>query len=122
MLLKKRYIHWITILLIFIFGCSKNKDVVDQKYNVPAQTKPAQIYSKYNKVDYIVQSGLVLDFEDIRPLIEKCVDIDELESIRLQLEKATDLEDFRQVLEQVGLIEFRDCPKGIEGYGIKQNP
>ena len=63
----------------------------------------------------------MLDFEDIRPLIEECADIDELESIRAQLENATDLEDFRPVLEQIGLIEFRDCPKGIKGYGITQN-
>lgn len=75
-----------------------------------------------NTANYTIQTGLILDFEDIRPLIEQCTDIDRLESIRSQLERATDLEQYRQILEQMGLIEFRDCPRGISGYGITQNP
>lgn len=68
--------------------------------------------------DYDVDLGQILDLEDIRPLVEECGDIGELEDHRDALDSATDLETLRSFLEDIGYVSFRDCPAGIEGSGI----
>jgi len=73
-------------------------------------------------VDYWVDFGLVLDLEDIRQLIDGCLDLGVLEAVRNRLEAAVDLEQFRSGLEDVGVVEFRDCPAGVVGFGIRQQP
>lgn len=69
--------------------------------------------------EYNVDLGLVTDFEELRPLIDGCSDIGELEEHRNALESASDLEDLRSFLERIGYVEFRSCPAGVEGSGIE---
>jgi len=72
----------------------------------------------YGDADYQIDLGLVLDFEDIRELIEECRYLDRLEVIRAPLESATDLEQLRATLESYGIVEFYGCPSGETGSGI----
>jgi len=70
--------------------------------------------------DYDVDLGLVLDLEDIRPLVDGCSDIGDLEDHRDALDSASDFEDLRSFLEELGYVSFRDCPSGVEGSGIER--
>lgn len=70
-----------------------------------------------NAADYIIDLELVVDFEDLRPLIEGCQDIGELESYRSSLESVSDLEDLRDFLEALGRAYVSDCPD-VEATGI----
>lgn len=79
---------------------------------------PLLISSVANAADYDVDLGSVLDLEDLRPLIDECDDIGELEHHRSALESASDLENLRSLLEDVRHLEFRGCPAQIEGAGI----
>lgn len=76
---------------------------------------PLPVYA----ADYDVDLGSVSDLEHIRPLIENCDDIGELEEHRGALESVSDLEALRSLLEDIGRVEFRGCPAGIEGSGIE---
>lgn len=69
--------------------------------------------------EYEVDLGLVADLDEIRPLIDGCGDIGELEEHRSALERSPDLEEFRSFLEDTGYVEFRDCPAGFEGSDIE---
>ena len=69
---------------------------------------------------YQVNLGLVTDFEDLRPLIDRCSDLGSLETLRRQLEAASDLERLRPLLEKRGLVEFRMCPDSISAPGVKK--
>lgn len=68
--------------------------------------------------DYDVDMGLVSDLEDMRPLVDGCLDIGDLEHHRYALDSASDIEDLRTFLEDLGHVSFRDCPAGVEGSGI----
>lgn len=70
--------------------------------------------------DYDVDLALLLDMEDIRPLVDGCADIGELEEHRNALESAGDLETLRSFLEDIGYVSFRGCPAGAEGSGIER--
>ncbi len=69
--------------------------------------------------DYDVDLGLVTDLEDIRPLIDGCLYIGDLEDHRDALDSASDLEDLRSFLDDFGYVSLRDCPAGIEGSSIE---
>ncbi len=71
---------------------------------------------------YTVDLGLVLDFEDMRQLIDNCLDLGELEHLRAALETALDLEALRPSLELRGRVHFRGCPHGVTGPGISDEP
>lgn len=70
--------------------------------------------------DYDVDFGLVLDFEDMRSLIDLCHDLGSMERHRSALESTGDLETLRNLFESVGFGEFKDCPEGVSGHGIRQ--
>lgn len=70
--------------------------------------------------DYEVDLGRVLDYEYIRPLIEHCADIGELEDYRDALDAAGDLETLRSLLERLGHVSLRGCPSGADIYGVKK--
>lgn len=78
------------------------------------------IPSRAMAAEYQVDLGMVLDFEDIRPLIEACADIGELEDHRSAFDSAGDLEDFRGLLENLGYVIFSGCPSEIEAHGVKR--
>lgn len=66
---------------------------------------------------YTIDLGLVADFEEIRPLVDLCLDLGELEKFRATLESATDLERLRPLLEDVGFAEVRGCPSDVKAIG-----
>ncbi len=70
--------------------------------------------------DYEVDLGIVLDLEDIRPLVDGCADIGILEDIRFSLDLVGDLEDLRSFLEDLGYVFFHGCPTGVWGVGIER--
>lgn len=72
--------------------------------------------------DYIIDFGLVLDFEDIRTLIDHCTDLGSMERYRNDLESTGDLETLRDLFERIGLGKFVGCPEGVSGYGIREIP
>ena len=75
--------------------------------------------SLVHAADYDVDLGSMSDLEELRPLIDQCGDIGEIEDYRSALESASDLEDLRSFLEDIGYVQFRDCPAQIEGSGIE---
>ena len=70
--------------------------------------------------DYVIDFGLVLDFENMRPLIDLCADLGSMERYRSALESTGDLESLRDLFESIGFGEFRGCPEGVSGQGIRQ--
>ena len=79
------------------------------------------IFSESSRAaDYKIDFGLILDFEDLRPLIDLCLDLGILEHNRETLESTGDLESLRELLEDIGLGEFSDCPDGVSGDGIRE--
>lgn len=70
--------------------------------------------------EYEADLGLIIDFEELRPLIDGCSDLGELEQHRHALEAASDLENLRSFLEGVGYAEFTGCPSGIEAIGVER--
>jgi hypothetical protein len=72
--------------------------------------------------EYAIDFALVLDFEQLRPLIELCEDLGSLESKRPSLESAADLEVLRRLFESVGFAQFSGCPKASASPGVKPLP
>lgn len=73
-------------------------------------------------VDYIINFGVITDFEVLRPLVDLCTDFGALERYRNLLESASDLESLRELLENFGIRRFSGCPKNVAGSGITQVP
>jgi hypothetical protein len=67
--------------------------------------------------DYEIELGRVVDFEELRSLIDFCSDLGELEPHRSLLESASDLEDLREFLEVMDTTLVTDCPADIEVDG-----
>ncbi len=71
-------------------------------------------------VDYQVDVGVVLNLEDIRPLIQGCTNLGLLEPLRFRLSSATDLEQLRTMIESRGTAEFSGCPPLMRTvYGVR---
>lgn len=73
-----------------------------------------------SEVDYEIRPIRITDMEDLRPLIEECDDLGQLEMYRYQLTAALDLEDYRTQIESFYELEFEDCPPGEEDRGIEE--
>ena len=69
--------------------------------------------------DYRIDFALVLDFENVRPLVDLCTDLGSMERHRSVLESVGDLENLRELFETSGFGEFRGCPDGVTGHGIR---
>ena|SRR5262245_20208922 len=72
--------------------------------------------------DYIINFGIITDFEVLRPLVDLCTDFGALERYRNLLESAGDLESLRELLENFGNGRFSGCPENVAGTGITQVP
>ena len=72
--------------------------------------------------DYLINFGIITDFEVLRPLVDLCTDFGALERYRKLLESAGDLESLRQLLENFGNRRFSGCPENVAGTGITQVP
>lgn len=75
------------------------------------------VRSAHAAEEYFIDFGLVLDLEELRPLVDLCADFGALERHRTRLERTSDLESLRDLLERVGVARFEDCPriKGLDG-------
>ena len=73
---------------------------------------------------YLVNLQMQADYEALRPLVDGCSDLGELEQIRSEIESVGDLEEIRKVLEANGMVEFRGCPSldGGSNIGISRKP
>ncbi len=69
---------------------------------------------------YVLDFGLMTDFEDMRPLVDLCTDFGALERYRGTLESAGDLESLREALEGLAVGRFSGCPDDVTGTGIQQ--
>jgi hypothetical protein len=79
------------------------------------------VFSKTSvAADYFIDFGLVLNFENIRPLIDSCTDLGSMERNRSTLEATGDLETLRDLIESISFGEFSGCPEGVTGQGIFQ--
>lgn len=67
---------------------------------------------------YVIEMGLVLDFELLRPLISGCTDLGALEPYRDAPLQVADLEELRSELELLGPVEVRGCPDYINAGNI----
>ncbi len=71
-------------------------------------------------VDYEVDVRVVVNLEDIRPLIQGCSNLGLLEPLRFRLTSATDLEQLRSTIESRGVAEFSGCAPLMRGiYGVQ---
>jgi hypothetical protein len=70
-------------------------------------------------VDYEIDFGLVSDLEQLRPLVDLCVNLGELERYRSLLERTSDLESRRRLLETIGVAELRGCPRIADIDGVR---
>jgi hypothetical protein len=72
--------------------------------------------------DYIINFGIITDFEVLRPLVDLCTDFGALERYRNLIESTGDLESLRELLENFGNRRFSGCPKNLAGTGITHVP
>ncbi len=71
-------------------------------------------------VDYEVDVRVVVNLEDIRPLIQGCSNLGLLEPLRFRLTSATDLEQLRATIESRGVAEFSGCAPLMRAvYGVQ---
>lgn len=71
-------------------------------------------------VDYEIDVRVVVNLEDIRPLIQGCSNLGLLEPLRFRLTSATDLEQLRTTIESRGIAEFSGCPLLMRSvYGVR---
>lgn len=54
------------------------------------------------------------DMESLRPLVEGCQDLGELEFLRSELDSVSDYEDLRSILERQGQTLFTGCEAGLK--------
>lgn len=73
-----------------------------------------------NAANYKVDLGLISDYEELRPFVDGCSDLGNLEDHRDALESASDLENLRSFLQDIGYVEFNDCPSKIEIDGVER--
>lgn len=99
--------------LVAIAGCATSKP--SDKEATPSATTTEEVQ---HAASYEIDLGLVSDFEELRPLIVQCVDLGELEGVREKLESTTNLEEFRDVLEPLGIVNMNGCPADVRGPGI----
>jgi hypothetical protein len=99
--------------LVAIAGCATSKP--SDKEATPSATPAEEVQ---HTASYEIDLGLVSDFEELRPLIVQCVDLGELEGIREKLESTTNLEEFRDILEPLGIVNMNGCPGDVRGPGI----
>jgi hypothetical protein len=69
--------------------------------------------------EYVIDFGMITDFERLRPLIDLCTDFGSLERNRSLLESVGDLESLREFLERIGVARFSGCPKIRIFPGVK---
>ena len=108
-------------LLVICVGCGRKPRRTSDLHSTPRPPLKRPVQQSAwpgDGADYTVDLGLVLDFEDIRLLVEGCADIGALEPLRRSLEAAMDLEVLRATLERKGIVYFCGCPEGVTGSGI----
>ena len=71
-------------------------------------------------VDYEVDVRVVVNLEELRPLIQGCSNLGLLEPLRFRLTSATDLEQLRSTIESRGVAEFSGCAPLMRAvYGVQ---
>ena len=68
--------------------------------------------------EYVIDFGAVPDLEELRPLVDLCTDLGQLERHRAVLESTFDLESLRGFLERIGIARFRGCPRVAQSDGV----
>lgn len=71
------------------------------------------IVASAGEISIEVPVGVLADMESLRPLVEGCQDLGELEFLRSELDSASDYEDLRPMLERQGQILFTGCENGL---------
>jgi hypothetical protein len=76
------------------------------------------VSASVHAADYAVDLGIVADLESIRPLIDDCSDLGELEDYRGKLGTVADLEELRSLLQALGIVSFHGCSLELDGQGV----